>query len=412
LDFLYAAKELCRTLREAGHTAYFAGGYVRDSLLGIPSQDIDIATDADPDEITALFPDHVLVGAHFGVVLVMIGSFQFEVATFRKDLSYKDGRHPEEVVLKSTPEEDAARRDFTINGMFYDPETEKVLDYVGGRKDLENKIIRTIGSPHERFLEDRLRMLRAVRFAARFGFSLAEETRLAIRALAPSLIPAVSMERIWLEFSKMHADKHFPVALSSLYDLGLLGAIFPPLQNISPEEFAKRSAHFAHFSGHVPTILFLVELFDENDSQYVRGLAQYLKISNIEGAWIETMLTIRSFPLERCEPYDLAYLFANKHFEVCFEVICAKMVEPERKRWQAWYVQEKEKLEFFVRRIHRKEPLLSAEDLVALGIAPGKEMGRLLRLAEKISINQNIKEKEQLVQRLIDSDLKPKTPAR
>jgi len=412
LDFLTAAKELCRTLHDAGHVAYFAGGYVRDLLLGIPSQDIDIATDADPDEIVALFPDHVLVGAHFGVVLVMIGPFQFEVATFRKDLAYKDGRHPEEVVLKSTPREDAARRDFTINGMFYDPETAIVIDYVGGRVDLERKIIRTIGSPHERFLEDRLRMLRAVRFAARFTFALAEETSAAIRELAPCLIPAVSMERIWLEFTKMREDGHFVRALRDLFDLGLLGTIFPPLQLISRDEFQKRISHFASFSKQVPSILFIVELFENKDSEYVRALPQYLKISNIESAWIETMLTIRSRPLESLEPYDLAYLFANKHFEICFDVILTKMAPEERARTIEWYTHQKDALEFFVHRIRRKEPLVRSEDLAALGVVPGKEMGRLLKVCEKMSINNNIKEKETIVQKLLETDLKPETPAR
>src|SRR5256714_15418872 len=159
-----AAREIARRLRERGNIAYFAGGCVRDLLRDQAPKDFDIATDARPETVQKLFPQTYAVGAHFGVIVVLENEFQFEVATFRSDGAYLDGRHPVEVHFASA-EEDAARRDFTINGMFFDPEKEAVIDFVGGRAGLEPRLIRAIGDPAQRFAEDRLRMLRAVRFA-------------------------------------------------------------------------------------------------------------------------------------------------------------------------------------------------------------------------------------------------------
>src|SRR6266404_9866128 len=163
------AREIAARLRENGHMAYFAGGCVRDMVRGLTPKDYDIATDARPEAVQKMFPRTYAVGAHFGVIVVLENGFQFEVATFRSDGAYLDGRRPTEVHF-ATAEEDAARRDFTINGMFFDPEKEEVIDFVGGRADLERKLIRAIGDPAQRFAEDRLRVLRAVRFATVLGF--------------------------------------------------------------------------------------------------------------------------------------------------------------------------------------------------------------------------------------------------
>ena len=179
-DAFKHAKSIVAKLSRAGYTAYFAGGWVRDYVMGHPSEDIDIATNAAPAEIMDLFPHTILVGLAFGVVIVVIEGHQFEVATFRKDLQYIDGRHPQGIEM-STPREDALRRDFTINGMFYDPLEEVIHDFVHGQEDIRLGIIRTIGNPHERFFEDRLRMLRAFRFSSRFSFSIDPETQEAIQ---------------------------------------------------------------------------------------------------------------------------------------------------------------------------------------------------------------------------------------
>ncbi|MGZ5537631.1 MAG: CCA tRNA nucleotidyltransferase, partial [Chthoniobacterales bacterium] len=158
------AREIVARLRARGHVAYFAGGCVRDLVRGQTPKDVDIATDARPEEVQKIFSRTYAVGAHFGVIVVLENGIQFEVATFRSDGVYLDGRHPTEVHFSSA-EEDARRRDFTINGMFFDPEKNEVIDFVGGRADLDAKVIRAIGDPAQRFAEDRLRMLRAVRFA-------------------------------------------------------------------------------------------------------------------------------------------------------------------------------------------------------------------------------------------------------
>src|SRR5450432_36174 len=188
------ARGIVSRLRAGGHVAYFAGGCVRDLVRGETPKDIDIATDARPEEVQEIFPRTYAVGAHFGVIVVLENGFQFEVATFRSDGAYLDGRRPTEVHF-ATAEEDAARRDFTINGMFFDPETSEVIDFVGGRTDLRARLIRAIGDPAQRFAEDRLRLLRAVRFATALGFEIEPVTWDAVVAHAPS-ISEISSERI------------------------------------------------------------------------------------------------------------------------------------------------------------------------------------------------------------------------
>lgn len=196
-----AALELARRLKAAGHEALFAGGCVRDRLLNHPPEDYDIATSAAPTQVLGIFPGSNEVGAHFGVVIAKHGGHHIEIATFRTDGSYHDGRRPESVTF-STPQEDAQRRDFTINGLFEIPETGEVIDYVGGLADLKAGIIRAIGDPTARFIEDGLRLLRAVRFAARMGFAIEPKTDAALRECA-NLLDKISPERIRDEFSKI-----------------------------------------------------------------------------------------------------------------------------------------------------------------------------------------------------------------
>ncbi len=196
-----AAVSIVRRLQEHGHVAYFAGGCVRDALRNVPPKDIDIATDAKPEQVQRLFRKTIPVGVQFGVVRVLEGEMEFEVATFRSDGIYLDGRHPAAVHFAS-PEEDAVRRDFTVNGMFYDPFRESVIDHVNGREDLAGRLIRAIGVPGERFAEDRLRMLRGIRFASTLEFEIEPGTWSAICSLANQIL-AVSPERIRDELLKI-----------------------------------------------------------------------------------------------------------------------------------------------------------------------------------------------------------------
>ncbi|MGL4549960.1 MAG: CCA tRNA nucleotidyltransferase, partial [Gemmataceae bacterium] len=223
------AVEVVRALQAAGHDALFAGGCVRDELLGHEPADYDVATAALPDDVIALFRRTVAVGAAFGVVEVLgPRPFKVQVATFRRDGNYSDARRPDDVVF-STAEEDAKRRDFTINGMFLDPLAGRVIDFVGGRADLDAKVLRAIGDPAARFREDRLRLLRAVRMAARFGLSIDPDTRAAVQRMAAAVGDGVSAERVAEEFRKMLTDPNRVRAMRLLLELGLAAAVLPEL---------------------------------------------------------------------------------------------------------------------------------------------------------------------------------------
>jgi poly(A) polymerase len=242
------AREIVRKLRAAGHAAYYAGGCVRDLLTGTAPKDVDIATEARPEGVQKLFPRTYAVGAHFGVIVVLENGFQFEVATFRSDGAYLDGRHPVEVHF-ATADEDAARRDFTINGMFFDPEKGEVIDFVGGRADLERRLIRAIGDPAQRFAEDRLRMLRAVRFATVLGFEIDPATWEAVVASASSIVQ-ISSERIREELVKIFLSANRARGWDLLDASGLMRAILPELEAMKgceqPPQFHPEGDVFKH----------------------------------------------------------------------------------------------------------------------------------------------------------------------
>ncbi|MFT6181595.1 MAG: poly(A) polymerase [Akkermansiaceae bacterium] len=224
------ALESARVLREAGHVVYFAGGAVRDQLLAKEPKDYDLATSARPAEVQALFKRSDAVGEHFGVIIVKGEGEMIEVATFRTDGSYKDGRRPESVEF-SSPEEDAQRRDFTINGLFQDPITGDIIDHVGGRADLDAKILRAIGEPQKRFEEDALRLLRAIRFATVTGFEIEEKTWAAIQECAP-LLAQISPERIRDEFSLILVAEDRARGLDLLVDSGLIKKFLPEVLDL------------------------------------------------------------------------------------------------------------------------------------------------------------------------------------
>jgi poly(A) polymerase len=256
------AAAIIRSLRQRGFQAYLVGGCVRDLLLEREPADFDVATSAIPTQVMEIFPETYAVGAQFGVVLVPLPEAQrldekniapkasaVEVATFRSDLGYSDGRHPDHVRFSQDPREDVARRDFTINGMMLDPVSGEVLDFVGGRKDLEAGIIRAIGDPARRFAEDKLRMLRAIRFAARFEYEIEAETLAAIQRLAHE-IQIVSRERVRDELTKMLTEGHAPRAFLLLDQTGLLKETLPEISAMKgvqqPPEFHPEGDVFVH----------------------------------------------------------------------------------------------------------------------------------------------------------------------
>ena len=399
------ATQIVQRLTDEGYTAYFAGGWVRDYLLENPSADIDIATDAPPSKIITLFPKTIQVGINFGVVVVVIHGCQFEVSTFRKDLGYDDGRHPSEIEL-SDPYEDAQRRDFTINGMFYDPATGEIIDYVGGKEDLAKGIVRAIGNPYERFREDRLRMIRAVRFSARFGYPIEELTRKAIQENAPDLFPAVAMERIWQEFEKMTEMPHFDQAVLELDDLRLLRVIFPTIEYRDSKELAERVEAYHYYPRDCPTILYIAGLFPRAALEDLLHLSVYLKISSKYQKLVEFFWKLEKLSFqENVEDYDWARFLANPVADLCIRVIAAKLEKNLREKMLTEWVSRKKRLRVHVERIREKKPLIGSSDLKREGIEAGKQMGELLREAEKISVNHDLNEIQQVMALLKQSPL-------
>src|SRR6202158_6197187 len=271
------AAEIIRTLRKQGHQAYLAGGCVRDLLLSREPADYDVATDATPQQVMQIFPQTYAVGEQFGVVLVPESSgatgaparqgTTVEVATFRSDAGYSDGRHPDEVRFTKSPREDVQRRDFTINGMMLDPATNEVLDFVGGRDDLKAGIIRAIGDPERRFTEDKLRMLRAVRFAARFDYKIDPATMAAIQKLAPK-IHQVSCERVREELTKMLTEDQARRAFELLDTTKLLPEVLPEIAAMKgvqqPPQYHPEGDVFVH-------TLLLLEKLKPNASGSISG---------------------------------------------------------------------------------------------------------------------------------------------
>jgi len=254
-----------RRLRDAGYEALWAGGCVRDRLIGRKGKDIDIATSASPDDVLALFEHTHEIGKAFGVVQVLVDGSEFEVATFRQDLEYHDGRHPVGYE-PSTAKEDAQRRDFTINGLFFDPIKEQLIDHVGGQADIEAKVIRAIGDPVERFREDHLRMLRAIRFAHTLDFEIEAGTFAAIREHA-ALVKSVSPERVNVELSRTFLEAKKPgKALRCLLDIGLLEHVLPEAIPMDGQEQPPKW----HPEGDVFThVCLMLDLMDERSLELV-----------------------------------------------------------------------------------------------------------------------------------------------
>jgi len=417
------AKQIVERLQSAGFAAFWVGGCVRDFLLGREPQDFDIASDAKPDDVEKLFKRTIPVGKKFGVIIVVEGEQQFQVATFRAEADYRDGRRPEKVVFANA-EADASRRDFTVNGLFYDPHTEKIHDWVGGDRDLRAKIIRTIGAPEERFGEDHLRMLRAVRFAAQLGFQIEPRTLEAIRSLAPK-IQAISAERIRDELIKLFSPPHAARGLDLLRDSGLLEPILPELAatvtceqtpDFHPEgsvfnhirlmlekvpadaheslpwavllhDIAKpvtaehdRDSGRIHFYGHervgaemaeqiLQRLRFPKKQTDEIVT-CVRNHMQFKDVMEMRKATLRRLLLRDTFALE-LELHRLDCLGSSGNLEH-YEFLLAQMEELKSKP-------------------AIRPPLLNGNNLMELGIKPGKELGAMLaevrekQLAEEIT---------------------------
>ena len=388
------AKSIVERLQKAGYTAFFAGGWVRDFIRGHPSQDIDIATSAHPEEVMGLFPRSIAVGAQFGVVRVLIREHEFEVATFRSDMQYVDGRRPEGVLLHNSPEEDAQRRDFTINGLFYDPVQKRVYDFVEGEKDIRRKVIRAIGCPVSRFREDRLRLVRAIRFKNTLRFTIEKATWKAICAEAPLVVPAVSPERIWQELTKMKR-----VLAPSLRDMkrsNLLDAIFPPLKQCSDKELEERFAEIEKYAGS-SLIGALCLLFQEEQASCLGSIVETFHLSKKEKKVVELFQQFGMFR-KKLSKIALVRLYAHPEWEEYAAAAATGRKNPTE--FLRRHKKAASRLSFWVAQVQENSYFVTGQDLEKLGVRPGPEMGKLLHQAFELSVNLRLKNKEKILRAL------------
>jgi len=404
------AIEIVQRLQQVGFAAFWVGGCVRDFLLGREPQDYDIATNAHPEQIEKLFKRTLAVGRKFGVMIVVEGKRHFQVATFRAEGDYRDGRRPEKVVF-SNAQADAQRRDFTVNGLFFDPIAEKLHDWVGGEHDLRAKIIRTIGVPEERFAEDHLRLLRAVRFAAQLGFEIEPETFAAVKRLAPK-IELISAERIRDELIKLFFPPHAGRGLVLLRDSRLLPGVLPELVATilcrqSPD-YHPEGTVFEHIrlmlekmpAGASPSLPWAVILHDiakpataERDA--ATGVIHFYGHEKVGAALAERILRRLRFPKKQIEDI-VACVRNHMQFKDVKQMRTATLrrlllrrtfrLELELHRLDClgshgdldhyeFLLAEAEKLK---RKPAIRPPLLRGKDLIKLGMKPGPAMGALL----------------------------------
>lgn len=368
------AVEVVRRLREAGFEAYWAGGCVRDQLLGEAAKDYDVATSATPDQVRRVFGRRrtQVVGAAFGVITVVgpPGAGHIEVATFRSDRGYSDGRHPDAVVF-STAEEDAARRDFTINGLFYDPLEDRVIDYVGGREDLQRRVLRAIGDPRARLAEDKLRMLRAVRFAARFDLTIAPETFEAVREMAWQ-ITAVSAERIAAEMQALLVDRRRARGVRLLVETGLASVILPEIVPADGSSAALEQALGTLERLEVPSFALALAALVCGfvDGRGVRAIGRRWKLALRDvarAAWLvqhRPLLELAGrLPWSKVQPV-VAHPGSRELLALGEAEVRAGLRPPDDTAW--W----RDKLELPAE-ILNPPPLITGEDLKSLGLRPG-----------------------------------------
>lgn len=422
---------MVRRLRDAGFEAFWAGGCVRDALLGREPSDYDIATDATPDQVEAVFPRTIPVGKQFGVILVIEGGHQFQVATFRAESDYKDGRRPEQVRF-SHAREDALRRDFTVNGLFYDPVAEQIHDWVGGERDLRARLIRTIGSPEERFGEDHLRLLRAVRFAAQLGFDIEETTFKAVRAHAEK-IRLVSAERVRDELIKLFAPPHAARGLTLLHDSGLMAHVLPELVptvtcDQSPDYHPEGTVfnHIRLMLEHLPkpadggtvheSLPWTAILHDiakpRTASRGEDGLIHFYTHEKVGADMAEEILVRLRFPRKQTDEiaeavrHHMQFKDAPKMRKSTLRRMLMRPTFPlELELHRLDCLGSHRRLDIYdflvEQRAHLDDqphlipPLLTGEDLKALGVKPGPEMGALLHELRELQLADELKTAEE-----------------
>lgn len=376
-----AAIKVIKRLSRDGFQALLAGGCVRDMLLGRAASDYDVATDARPEEVTRLFRRTLKVGAQFGVVIVLMSGQQVEVATFRTEAGYADGRHPDTIKFAGAAE-DASRRDFSINGMFYDPVKERVIDYVGGQEDLKKRVIRTIGKPEERLGEDYLRMLRAVRFSTQLGFTIEPETWKAICKNAEK-ITRISGERVAMELEAILVNPHRSAGMSMLVESGLAEAIFPG--------FAGEGARLGievlgRLRKKVSFALALASVFSGFETEFAIARCQVLKLSRDQNRHIRFLLSNRGKLLDyKMSLAELKMTVSEPYFWGLYELQRAIQKASDGRRGIAALIKLGKRIRGLGGVELRPKPLLNGYDLMRLGAERGPVLGQL---AEEMYIAQ------------------------
>jgi poly(A) polymerase len=423
------ANSICDRLQRNGHQALLVGGCVRDVLLGREPADYDVATDATPERVMELFPESIAVGAQFGVVLVPRDGLKVEVATFRSDVGYSDGRHPDRVVYSKTPEEDVRRRDFTINGLLMRHDSGEIQDYVGGHVDLKAGVIRAIGEPDRRFAEDKLRMMRAVRFAARFGFEIEHKTFAAIRRHAGA-VTDVSAERIREELTKLLTEGAARTGFELLEKAWLLSIVLPEIAAMKgvpqPPQFhpegdvwihtllmieglpAGASATLAwgvllHDVGKPPTYKPASETgdrirFDHHVDVGVRmaeAICKRYRFSNEETEQIVALIAnhMRFAAVDQMRKSTLKRFVRLPHFEEHLELHRLDCLSSHRK-FESYesvkrYLEETPEAEVHPQRV------LTGNDLSQMGYIPGPLFSEILRAVEDAQLEGQIRTKEE-----------------
>ncbi len=382
------ALQVARKLRDAGFESLWAGGCVRDQLLGIAPKDYDVATNATPDQVRELFGRRrtLPIGASFGVITVLgprdVG--QIDVATFRTDASYSDGRHPDSVAF-TTAEHDAQRRDFTINGLFYDPIAKQVIDYVGGQQDLDARLIRAIGDPRSRLSEDHLRMLRAIRFAATYNCTIDPGTFTAIQEMAPQ-ITTVSAERIGAELRRMLLDSNRAAALTLLRDSNLLRSIAPEVASLPDELFALKKHHLSQLS--VPTLPLVLATLLTNTSSHREPvtICHDLRYTNKEAERVGWLLAHRS-SLQNAPSMPWPSLQRLLIHPGITELIA--FAEASDSADAAALAFCRERLAWPPERLN-PSPLLDGSTLIQHGLSPGPHFSELLERVRDAQLNGEI----------------------
>ncbi|TWT61188.1 CCA tRNA nucleotidyltransferase [Rubinisphaera italica] len=398
------AIEIVNRLVEEGYEAYWAGGCVRDFLLGNKPKDYDVATNALPLDIRRIFGQRktLAVGESFGVIVVLGPSKEagmIEVATFRSDGNYLDGRRPESIEFCSA-QEDAKRRDYTINGMFFDPRNNQVLDYVGGQEDLKAGRIRAIGNPVERMTEDKLRMLRAVRFTARFGFDLDEQTAQGIRRMA-SEIEVVSRERISQELRLILAHPNRMLAVQLLESLQLLFPIFPVLESLWKPKVAEvihqmlLAQQSDSFELAMAILLSVVIENETNSETVLNQFCRDLKLSNSEIETIHWLLIHRHVlkDANRLPLHQLKPLLINPNCELLLEWMHIAAKVQNSKSTDVDFCREY--LNKTSKETLAPPPLVTGQDLIQAGLKPGPDFANLLKRVRNAQLDEQIATREE-----------------